>query len=103
VEINNQNRRCILEYDCNIKTLNKNELIIGNLIMIKVIINEIDFTKINIYRPNDDNIYIFYILEKFILEHDDNGSDFNTVINTTVDKKNRHLHTSGKCRDKIEI
>jgi exonuclease III len=96
----------LLKNNCNVKILNKEELIIGRLIALEVTINEKAFTMLNIYGPNDDNINIFQMLEDFILENDYNdfiiGGDFNTVIYTNIDKKNWKPQTRRKCRDKIK-
>lgn len=81
----------LIKKDSNIKIVNTNELIIGRLISIDITINEREFTLLNIYGPNDDNISLFATLETFLLQNNDKniiaGGDFNTVIDTKVDKK----------------
>ena len=57
---------------------------------------------INIYGPNDDNIHLFEKLHIYINGNEENdfiiGGDFNTVLNTNIDKRNGRKDTHKKCR-----
>lgn len=81
------------------------EIIIGRLIAIEFILNEIPYVIINIYGPNKDDTFIFEKLRSFLLDKEDKtiiiGGDFNTVINPEIDKKNGNKNTQKKCREVI--
>ena len=49
------------------------------------------------YGPNTDSVNHFEILEKYLNENEDKtfimGGDFNTIIDTELDKKNGRIDT----------
>ena len=57
------------------------------------------------YGPNTDSVNYFEILEKYLKENEDKtfiiGSDFNTIIDTELEKKNRRIDTHKLCRNKL--
>ena len=57
------------------------------------------------YGPNTDSVNHFKILENYLKENDDKsfiiGGDFNTIIDTELDKKNGRTDTHRLCRNKL--
>ena len=85
--------------------LSHTELICGRLQSLELKINEKQITIINIYGPNKDELNIFEILNTYIQENEDKNyiiaGDFNTVLDTDMDKKNGRVDTHKFCRQKI--
>ena len=59
------------------------------------------------YGPNTDSVNYFEILEKYLKENEDNtfiiGGDFNTIIDTELDKKNGRIDTHKLCRTGFHV
>ena len=54
-----------------------------------------------------DDTFLFYKLEEYIRQNEDKnfiiiGGDFNTVLDTQLDKINGKRDTNAKCRDKLK-
>ena len=89
----------------NIQIEKELELKVGRLIGIEITLNEKPITILNIYGPNKDDISLFKLLESTLLENDEKtyiiGGDFNTVLNSELDKKNGNPNHHHKCRDTL--
>ena len=72
---------------------------------LEIIINGKELTIINIHGPNNDDTSLFNKLEDYINENEDKnfllGGDFNTVLDTNIDKHNGKNDTHKRCRTKI--
>ena len=72
---------------------------------LEIIINGKELTIINIYGPNNDDVSLFNKLKDYINENEDKnfllGGDFNTVLDTNIDKHNGKNDTHKQCRTKI--
>ena len=72
---------------------------------LEINIDNKNVTILNIYGPNEDNIFLFDKLSHFLSINDDKsfiiGGDFNTVLNYKVDKKNGRDNTHPKCNNKL--
>ena len=81
------------------------EIIIGRLHALELNIEERDTIILNLYGPNTDSVNYFEILEKYLKENEDKtfiiGGDFNTIIDTELDKKNGRTDTHKLCRNKL--
>ena len=81
------------------------EILCGRMQALEIIINGKELTIINIYGPNDDDTSLFNKLEDYINENEDKnfllGGDFNTVLETNIDKHNGKNDTHKRCRTKI--
>ena len=81
------------------------EIIIGRLHALELNIEERDIIILNLYGPNTDSVNYFEILEKYLKENEDKtfiiGGDFNTIIDTELDKKNGRTDTHKLCRNKL--
>ena len=81
------------------------ELIPGRLQAVDIKLDDKSLKVINIYGPNNDDTSVFEILQKYIIDNEDSdfiiGGDFNTVLNTDIDKRNGRTDTHKKCRIKI--
>ena len=88
-----------------LKIENEIELQIGRVLGVEIKLNYKFLTIINIYGPNKDDITTFKFLEQELLEHDEKtyiiGGDFNTVLNSNLDKKNGNANYHNKCRELI--
>jgi len=87
-----------------VKILNYKEIIPGRLQALTLEINEQSLTIINIYGPNKDDTLLFKTLAKFLQDTNENiliGGDFNTVLDTNLDKKNGRADTHKHCRDNL--
>ena len=82
------------------------DIIPGRLHAIGIKIDDKLLKIINIYGPNSDDISLFDKLHTYIAENEDSdfiiGGDFNTVLNTDIDKRNGLTGTHNKCRDAIK-
>ena len=60
-------------------------------------INDKELVILNVYGPNTDDLVYFNTLETYLKENIDKniiiGGDFNTVLNTELDKKNGRTDT----------
>ena len=84
------------------KDMSVTELIIGRLMILKIKIQDLEITIVNLYGPNRDNTDIFYKLHEFMEDNDtDNyiiAGDYNTILNPIVDKQNGLPNRNIKCR-----
>jgi len=103
---NSQGVAILLNPKCTHVIQKYTEIIEGKLQAIEIMIDEKLITIINIYGSNLDDIQDLIQLEKYLNEHDENtfmiGGDFNTVLDTKIDKKNGRSDTHKKCREKIQ-
>ena len=78
------------------------ELIIGRLMVMKIEIQGIEVSIINMYGPNRDDTECVYRLQEYIEENNtDNfliGGDFNVVLNPSLDKENGLPNRNMRCR-----
>ena len=78
------------------------ELAVGRLIACEIEINGKPFIIVNIYGTNIDDDKLFLKLQQFLSLHNDKsiivGGDFNTVLQTHIDKKHGRNDTNSKCR-----
>ena len=88
-----------------IQFIEHNEIIVGRLQVLKLLVNNNKIAIINIYAPNNDDITFFNTLENTIADLDEFlpivGGDFNAVQNFLKDKLNGRNDTNKKCSDKI--
>ena len=97
---------CILvENSLQFKLIYHKEIIPGKIQALKVNIDDHDIVLINVYGPNNDDASFFETLYDFLGENDEEeyiiGGDFNTVLNSNLDKFGGIKGTHQKCRDKI--
>ena len=87
------------------KVVEYKNIIDGRLQSLKLVINDKEYTFLNVYGPNNDNVDFFNTLEKYVIDNNSDtfiiGGDFNTVIDVTKDKKNGNLNNGKKKRNKI--
>ena len=87
----------------NIEIIQSTEIIEGRLLSADIKIQNKIITLINVYGPNSDDITLFNNLQNYLLKHNEKsyivGGDFNTVLNTNIDKKNGSNKTHSKCRN----
>lgn len=88
---NKERVACLINPKSNVKIISKNYSVVERLI--SIVINDQNFTILNIYGPNEDNIDVFQILETYLLENNDKNiivdGDINTVIKTSIDQGNK--------------
>lgn len=81
------------------------EIIEGRLQSLSITINDTDLLLINIYAPNNDDPAFFDTLNEILCNNDDKtfiiGGDFNTVLDTDLDKKNGNQDTHKRSRQKL--
>ena len=81
------------------------DIIPGRLHALGIKVDDKHFKIVNIYGPNSDDISKFDKLHSYITVNEDSdfiiGGDFNTVLNTDMDKRNGLTDTHKKCRDAI--
>ena len=83
---------CILvENSLQFKLIYHKEIIPGKIQALKLNIDDHDIVLINVYGPNnDDASFFFETLYDFLGENDEEeyiiGGDFNTVLNSNIDK-----------------
>ncbi len=74
----------------NIEIVKSTEIIVGRLLSADIKIQNKIITLINVYGPNSDDITLFHTLQNYLLKHNEKsyivGGDFNTVLNTNIDK-----------------
>jgi exonuclease III len=89
-----------------INIINYKEVSKGRLIALELKLNEEEFTIINIYGPNNDDVSIFTVLENYLYANCEKkfiiGGDFNTILDLKMDKQNGRSDTHRKCREKIQ-
>ena len=82
--------------------VNYTEIILSRLIAVDIKLEHKILKVIDIYGPNDGNIHLFEKLHNYIHDNEENdfiiGGDFNTVLNTNIDKRNGRKDTHKKCR-----
>ena len=82
------------------------EIVPGRLHVVDIKSDDIFLKVINIYGPNKDDISLFDTLQLYINGNEDSdfiiGGDFNTVLNTEIDKLNGRQDTHKKCNFKIK-
>jgi exonuclease III len=95
----------LLKKNDSFSILNHTEIVIGRLQALFIEMNNKPFIIINLYGPNNDDVYIFNELNNFMLDHEDAnfiiGGDFNTVLNEHIDKKNGKQNTHVHIRSKL--
>ena len=77
---------------------------VRRLVTMDITIQGKEFVIINIYGPNHDNDNALFEKLNEIVDIEKNiiiGGDFNTVLNTNIDKRNGRKDTNKKCRNKI--
>ena len=81
------------------------EIIIGRLHALELNIAERDIIILNMYGPYTDSVNHFEILGNYLKENEDKtftiGGDFNTIIDTELDKKIGRIDTHKLCRNKL--
>ena len=97
---------CILvKKSSQFKLIYHKEIIPGKIQALKLNIDDHDVVLINVYGPNNDDASFFETLYDFLGENDEEeyiiGGDFNTVLNSNLDKFGGIKGTHQKCRDKI--
>ena len=89
----------------NYKVIEHTEIIKGRLQSLKLNINDKDFLFLNVYGPNNENTDFLSFIEQFIIANDNEslivGGDFNTIIDTKLDKKNGNINNNKRKREKI--
>ena len=89
----------------NYKIIEHTEIIKGRLQSLKLNINDKYFLFLNVYGPNNENTDFLSYIEQFIIANDNEslivGGDFNTIIDTKLDKKNGYMNYNKRKRDKI--
>ena len=87
------------------KLIYHKEIIPGKIQALKLNIDDHNVILVNVYGPNNDDGSFFDSLYEFLGENDDEeyiiGGDFNTVINSNIDKFGGIKGSHQKCRDKI--
>ena len=87
------------------KLIYHKEIIPGKIQALKLNIDDHNVILVNVYGPNNDDGSFFDSLYEFLGENDNEeyiiGGDFNTVINSNIDKFGRIKGSHQKCRDKI--
>ena len=84
-----------------------NNIIEGRMQTLKLLIKEKEYIILNIYAPNNaaDNYNFLTKIEEFVISNDSEtiiiGGDFNTVIDSDIDKKNGNLNNNKRNRAKI--
>jgi exonuclease III len=95
----------LLKQELNATVIKHTDISTGCLQALELEINEKNIIVINIYGPNDDDATIFNKLDNFIAQNLDKtfviGGDFNTVLNSTIDKKNGLKNTHPHIRRKL--
>ena len=95
----------LINPDLPYEILNYTELICGRVQSLELKIHEKPITIINIYGPNKDELNVFETLDMYIRSNDEKnfiiGGDFNTVLDTNLDKKNGQIDTHKLSRQKI--
>ena len=96
---------CILvKKSSQFKLIYHKEIIPGKIQALKLNIDDHDVVLINVHGPNNDASF-FETLYDFLGENDEEeyiiGGDFNTVLNSNLDKFGGIKGTHQKCRDKI--
>ena len=99
---------CILfdkSFKFDTKNINHIDIVPGRLQVVDIKIEDKAIKIINIYGLNNDDTFLFDKLQSYISENEDSdfiiGGDFNTVLNTDIDKQNGRTDTHKKCRSKI--
>ena len=100
------NRVCILvEKSLQFKLIYHKEIIPGKIQVLKLNIDDHDIVLINVNGPNNDDASFFETLYDFLGENDEKeyiiGGEFNTDLNSNLDKFGGIKGTHQKCRDKI--
>ena len=94
-----------MENSLQFKLIYHKEIIPGKIQALKLNIDDHDIVLINVYGPNNDDASFFETLYDFLGENDEEenviGGDFNTVLNSNLDKFGGIKGTHQKCRDKI--
>ena len=95
----------LINQDLPYEILNYTELICGRVQSLELKMHEKPITIINIYGPNKDELNVFETLDMYIRSNDEKnfiiGGDFNTVLDTNLDKKNGRIDTHKLARQKI--
>lgn len=82
------------------------EIIPGRVQALEMTICEKEVIILNIYGPNDDDETVFNNILTYLNENDDKsfiiGGDFNTVIDSNIDRKNGKIDTHKECRSKLK-
>ena len=95
----------LLEKSLQFKLIYHKEIIPGKIQALKLNLDDHDIVLINIYGPNNDDVSFFETLYDFLGENDDEeyviGGDFNTVLDSNLDKFGGIAGTHKKCREKI--
>ena len=95
----------LLNHNLSVESTNHNTIIEGRLQSLNITIDEKDFFIINQYAPNDDKTDFLQTLDTLINENDDKsfiiGGDFNTVMDTNIDKKGGNLSKNKNTREKL--
>ena len=90
----------------NFELVSYKELKQGRLQMLKLDIEEQHIILINIYGPNRDDIELLNIIDKILIENNDEtfiiGGDFNTTVDNSIDKLNGNLNSHKNCSTRIK-
>ena len=90
-----------------LKIINTEEVEEGRLLIVKIEVEDKQFTLVNIYGPNSDNTNFFQKLTQFIGENEEDrfiiGGDFNVVIDPDLDKKGGIKNRNIKSRRSLQI
>ena len=94
---------CILiDPNLNCTTSKHTEIVPGRVQALEITICEKDVVILNVYSPNDDDINVFNDILMYLNDNNDKSfiiaGDFNTVIDSSIDKKNGNLDTIKMCR-----
>ena len=81
------------------------EIIHGKIQVLKMNIDDHNIVLINVYGPNNDDVFFFDKLYDFLGENDDEEfvivGDFNTVLDSNLYTFGGIAGTHKKCRDKL--
>ena len=87
------------------KVVEYKNIVDGRLQSLKLLINDKEYTILNVYGQNNDKVDFLNTLEKYIIDNNSDtfiiGGDFNTVIDVKKDKKNGNPKNSKNKIDKI--
>ena len=98
---------CILfKPSASFEVLNVDRDIKGRLLCISVKINDVFFTIVNVYGPNNDEHMFFDNLHSFLGDKGEEpfiiGGDFNTVINPKLDRYPNSIQNHPKCNASLQ-
>ena len=98
---------CVLiDPNLNCSVTKHTEIVPGRVQALDITICEKEIVIINVYGPNEDDINMFNDILTYLNDINDKsfiiGGDFNTVMDSDIDKKNGRVDTHKNCRNKLK-